>query len=56
MKLTVHEVCNPEGVVCVSKIANGLYYPVHMLEWKSKMLELCEKLWILRMGIEQRFI
>lgn len=56
MKLTVYDLCNPEGVVCVRKIANRLYYPVHMLEWRSKMLELCEKLWILRMEIEQRFI
>ncbi|KAI9473465.1 MAG: hypothetical protein EXX96DRAFT_487810 [Benjaminiella poitrasii] len=56
MKLTVRELCNPEGVVCVSKITKELHYPVHMLEWRSKMLDLCEELWILRMEIERRFI
>ncbi|KAI9480883.1 MAG: hypothetical protein EXX96DRAFT_649451 [Benjaminiella poitrasii] len=56
MKLTVRELCNPKGVVCVSKITKELYYPVHMLEWGSEMLEICEELWISRMEIERRFI
>ncbi|CAO3633298.1 unnamed protein product [Mucor hiemalis] len=55
LKLTIHELSNPRGVVCVSKIKNELYFPVHMLEWRSKMLDLCEQLWILRMEIEERF-
>lgn len=55
LKLTTHELINPSGVVCVSKIKNELYFPVHMLEWRSKMLDLCERLWILRMEIEERF-
>lgn len=55
MNLTIHELSNPRGVVCVNKMKNELYFPVHIREWRSNMLDLCEQLWILRMEIEERF-
>ncbi|KAI9282212.1 hypothetical protein BY458DRAFT_571107 [Sporodiniella umbellata] len=55
MKLTIHELSNPKGVVCVNKKTDELYFPVHIIEWRNKMVDLCEKLWILRMEMEERF-
>ncbi|CEG84051.1 hypothetical protein RMATCC62417_17905 [Rhizopus microsporus] len=55
MKLTMYELSNPKDTVCVNKKIDELYFPVHIIEWRNKMMELCEKLWIIRMEVEERF-
>lgn len=45
MKLTIYELSNPKGMVCVNKKTDELYFPVHIIEWRNKMIKLCEKLW-----------
>lgn len=55
MKLTIYELSNPKGMVCVNKKTDELYFPVHIIEWRNKMIKLCEKLWIVRLETEERF-
>lgn len=37
MKLTICELSNPKGMVCVYKKTDELYFPVHIIEWRKKM-------------------
>lgn len=43
LKLTIRELSNPRGSVYVTKTKDELYFPVHMLEWRAKMLDLTRR-------------
>lgn len=44
MKLSVYELCNPEGVICITKKAKELCFPVHMFQFRDNKIKLSKEL------------